>query len=883
MKKTFKDIQVKLKALASGKSSASGENPLEGRRLMKVNRLLSNYKIISCVYWIIAVFVLIVFTLLLNSLSGAKLSTLLTQGEITYTDRPSFIATIIEYRMIYYILLPLSIALYFKVLYDVRVSYGSLDVGQGGSTSRWTSRAEIDSQYKKIPDRDLRFPGHGGPPIARDGDYLYIDDGAVSNLVIGTSRSGKGEEHVLPSIDIYSRAEKQASMIITDPKLELAAAAMPTLVKRGYECYVLNLIDPEYSMAFNPLPVIIREMKEKEYPTAQQLCRSLGYNIIAPDPNEKDPYWSDQARNVLIAGIMADIVDNLAADEEINARRIYHHKVNEAKKKQTAIDALNDTAAALYWIKEEADYLADIEPTLTYYGLYALLQNADLPPLAKEVISGMDVYDFPAYINQPKPAIAYTPTEYAPTTENEEKINLYSIVRMINTLYATPIDKNNTALDLYFSKRDENDFARQTYSSIGAISNTGNTKGTIMSVFQQKTSIFLYDNIGKMMARNDLDFIDVGFGQKPIAVFIGLPDYDKSNHFIATIFINQLYFTLSKMATAMPTKRTSRDVAFLLDEFGNLPPLDNMESIVSVGLGRGMRFHFIIQALSQLDAKYGEQTASTIKGNCGNQKYILTTDTDTAKAISEALGEETYTTINRTGKKMSLNKEQTEMTDTRPLLSTRQLLELQPGETVVLRYLKREDTKGKPVRATPIGNLGEYKMRFRYMYLLDAFPSDTILYQSKNMDRILERNPELKHQNFKLAGVEMPDTTQIDLKRISRSGKKYVDDLFFENSLLCDFAETDPMAVYELLELIGIPPYDREALLSPDEGVRIAELITYAKTLVSTGQPDSQRIGYQMLDILQPIDYTAAELDDEDSRAAAAFSAAGLDVYALGE
>ena len=593
MKKDFKNVQMKLKALTSGKSSASEENPLEGRRLMKVNRLLSNYKIITFVYWIIVVLVLVGFTLLLNSLSGASLSTLLTQGAITYDDKPSVIDTIIEYRMIYCILLPLSIVLYLKVLYDVRVSYGSLDVGQGGSTSRWTSRAEINSQYKKIPDRNLRFPGHGGPPIARDGDYLYIDDGAVSNLIIGTSRSGKGEEHVFPSIDIYSRAEEQASMIITDPKLELAAASIATLKRRGYDCYVLNLIDPEYSMAFNPIPVIAREMKVKEYPTAQQLCRSLGYNIIAPDPNEKDPYWSDQARNVLIAGIMADIEDNLAADEEINARRAYHHKAHEAKKKRAAIDALNDNAAAaLYWIKEEADYLADAEPTLTYYGLYALLQDADLPPLAKEVISNMDVYDFPGYINQPKPAIAYTPTEYIPTAENEEKINLYSIVRMINTLYATAIDKNNTALDLYFSSRDENDFARQTYSSIGAISNTGNTKGTIMSVFQQKTSIFLYDNIGKMMARNDLDFIDVGFGQKPVAVFIGLPDYDMSNHFIATIFINQLYFTLSKMATAMPTRRTSRDVAFLLDEFGNLPPLDNMESIVSVGLGRNaVSFH----------------------------------------------------------------------------------------------------------------------------------------------------------------------------------------------------------------------------------------------------------------------------------------------------
>ncbi len=873
MKKLFKKYKAAVDKTISGKPQ---DDFLEKSRLMKVNRFLSNFKVITVIYWGAACIILVVITLVLNSLSGAGLSSLLTEGNITYVEETPLFDTIIECRIIYYFLLPLSVILYIKVLYDVRVSFGSLDIGQGGSTSRWTTREEIEAQYKKIPDKNVRFPGKGGPPIARDGDFLYIDTDSVSNLIIGTSRSGKGEEHVFPSIDIYSRAEDQASMIITDPKLELAPASIPTLQARGYNCYLLNLIDPEYSMAFNPLPVIVREVKEKEYPTAQQLCRSLGYNIIAPDPNEKDTYWSDQARNVLIAAIWADIEDNLAADAEQNARRLYHHRQIETAKKRDAVGKLKKEEAALFWIKEETERLTDIEPTLTYYGLYALLQEADLPPLAKEAVRNMDIHDFPAYIMRSKPSIAYTPADFAPTTENEDKINLYSIVRMCNTLYATSIDKNSSALDLYFTRRDENNFARQTYSSISSINNAGNTKGTIMSVFQQKTSIFLYDNIGRMMAKNDLDFIDVGFGVKPVAVFIGLPDYDESNHFIATVFINQLYFTLAKMATAMPSKRTLRDVAFILDEFGNLPPLDNMESIVSVGLGRGMRFHFIIQALSQLEEKYGEKTAKTIKGNSGNQKYILTTDTDTAKAISEALGDENYTTINRTGKKLSLHKEQTEMTDTRPLLSPRQLMELKPGETVVLRYLKREDNDSEPVRATPIGNLGKYRMKYRHKYLLDSFPSGMMLYRSKNMDRMMKHNPVLRRQRFQLANVEMPDTSTVDLSHVSRSGTVYLDNLFFSATLLSDYAEKNPRAVYELLELIGTPDYEREQLLSPDSNVSIADMFAYAHTLLSTGQPDAMDIGYRMLDILDPIEY-ANDTEDEDLKAAAAFEEAGLD------
>lgn len=756
-----------------------------------------------------------------------------------------------------------------------RVSFGSIDVGQGGGTARWTTREEMEAQYKKVPDRNERFPGRGGPPIARDGDYLYIDDSAVNNLVIGTSRSGKGEEHVFVSIDLYSRAEEQASMIITDPKLELAPAAIPTLQKRGYDCHVLNLIDPEFSMGFNPLPVIVSEIKEKEYSTAQLLCRSLCYNVIAPNPEEKDPYWSDQARNVLIASIWADIEDNLAEDKALNERRAYRHMQEEKQKKNAAIMALSDEAAALFLIKEAAEDLMDTEPTLTYFGLFSLLkESADLPSPARDVINSMSLTSFPAYIMQTKPNITYSPTEFVPSTENEEKINLYSIVRMVNTLYSTTVDKSHTALDLYFLERDENDFARQTYASIGSISNTGNTKGTIMSVFQQKTSIFLYDNIGRMMAKNDLNFIDVGFSQKPVAVFIGLPDYDKSNYFIATVFINQLYFTLAKMAAAMPSNRTLRDVAFLLDEFGNLPPFDNIGSMVAVGLGRGLRFHFIVQALSQLQEKYGEYTARSLMGNCGNQKYILTTEEDTAEVISKTLGNETFTSVSRTGKKLSLNKEQTESTDTRPLMSVRQLLELEPGETVVLRYLKRQDNDETPVKATPIGNLGKYRMKFRNQYLLDAFPSNKLLYRSKNMDRIIERNPELRNQTFDLADVKMPTTTNVDLRRHSRSGKAYLNKQFFADMTLCDYSIKDPKAVYELFELIHVPAYEREQFLLPDAGIKVADMFTYADMLISSGTPNGKSVGYQMLDILSPVNYTK-DFIDEDFRAAEAFSNAG--------
>ncbi len=76
---------------------------------------------------------------------------------------------------------------------------------------------------------------------------------------------------------------------------------------------------------------------------------------------------------------------------------------------------------------------------------------------------------------------------------------------------------------------------------------------------------------------------------------------------------------------------------FLLDEFGNMPAIEGMSNIITVCLGRNIRFNLIIQAYSQLKQKYGDDS-DTIIGNCGNQIYILTTDKNTANHFSEMLG-----------------------------------------------------------------------------------------------------------------------------------------------------------------------------------------------------------------------------------------------------
>lgn len=184
--------------------------------------------------------------------------------------------------------------------------------------------------------------------------------------------------------------------------------------------------------------------------------------------------------------------------------------------------------------------------------------------------------------------------------------------------------------------------------------------------------------------------------------------------------------------------KCDRKVKFICDEFGNLPAIEGMENIITVCLGRNISYDLYIQAYKQLNKLYGDD-AETIIGNCGNQIYILTNDDNTAENFSKNLGNETIIDVQRSGNKLSSNKDFMESTMEKPLLDMNKLMELKEGECVVKRVMKRQDLNHNRIRPTPIFNSEESGKRFlyRYEYLTDTFPNpDQIdLYQINQEDR----------------------------------------------------------------------------------------------------------------------------------------------------
>ena len=420
--------------------------------------------------------------------------------------------------------------------------------------------------------------------------------------------------------------------------------------------------------------------------------------------------------------------------------------------------------------------------------------------------------------------------EFVYTKENEKKITMYSIINTFTELARQKDEERPdlSALDSYFAERPMLDRAKMKYAGTELAGDR--TKGSIYSSMFVKLAIFTFENIAKMTAESSLKLEEVGFGDKPVAVFLGIPDYDSSPHFLATAFIRQLTFVLEKKATRYKTGKCKRKVRFILDEFGNLPAIQGMDKFITVCLGRNIAYDLYIQAYSQVEQLYGK-AMDTIVGNCGNQIYILTNDDRTAENFSKNLGNETIIDIQRSGERLSSSKSVMESATEKPLLNMNELEELREGECVVKRVMKRRDLKGKRIRPTPIFNSEASGKRFlyRYEYLTDTFPNpgEIDLTEVNTEDRSWIDHRE-RVWNFKRSFVQM-QMERLNANKVLKLKELYNKDIILsllEKVLTTEeLMKVDPeFPVMKLLDLI------QQANLKEEEKEQIISMIELSAT-----------------------------------------------------
>lgn len=593
-----------------------------------------------------------------------------------------------------YIILAIVIAVSDAVLIiKIHLSYKDLNVGQKGA-ERFTTIEEAREQYRAIPMKETEWESEtGGVIITRDGDNFLIDEEPGHNLIIGTTRSGKDQMVVEPNIETNSRCTGRPSFIINDPKCETYRRTRKLLIERGYKDILINLSDPNFSDRINSFSRIIELYKKGDKDNSFKEARSFAYSIFWDMPSDRSTdegsTWNNAATDIFTALIIANVIDCIELDKKERA---------------------------------EAEY-AFTAKKVAFNELPTGIQNNIVKKFRSGLLNANNSEHIP-------PDIEF---EFEPV--HEKQCNLFSILTMFRLLAESKDEKGISALDKYFTARPTMDVARRFFAT--AKIPHARTSTSIYFTMLSKLNGFAFDNIARMTACSDFELKDIGFGDVPIALFIAAPDYDNSNHFLITAIIQQIYYVLSDEATKTPTGKCRRAVWHYINEFGNCPPFSHIAQMVSVGAGRNIFYNFIVQDFAQMDERYNEKIAKTIKNNCHNHFFIKTLDYATAEEFSKVLGKETKTNLERIGRRFATDKTFTEREEEQELLNPNRLMDLLEGEMVVKRIMKRKTLDGKDAVPYPIYNTGENKIPYAYTYL-----NDTLNYKPCTIQDVRSNWPE---------------------------------------------------------------------------------------------------------------------------------------------
>ena len=465
-------------------------------------------------------------------------------------------------------------------------------------SAKFSTDKEIKKNFKRELTSNIKKPGF---PVyySKDLKYIYFDRETPHYVYLGSTGSGKTVTVVLNECTFISAANEKRSVFITDPKGEIYQNTSKMFLDRGYNILTIDFRNPELSNKINILDPIINEYEE--YIANDKSYNKFNNFIIA--------YQNDNKR-----------LEKLLKNEKI---------------KDKNREYLNDR------IKINNNYIESYSVIKNNLNNYAMSHYAEtnrlISSLATMVMQEKHEQKDPFWNESAKNLlegiIGFFLEEYKVGNIKREKITMTSIRKFQNS----SMEQNNfKKFKEYINLKPYGSKSKDALVSI--LSASENTYKSITAVFGQKMNLFDDINVANVTSTSDFKFSDLG--KEPTALYVIVPDEDKTYFTLVTIIVGLLYRELVKLANSNEKKKLPYEIDFILDEFANCPPLADIEAIVSVARSRGMHFHFFIQSFSQLDNVYGKEVAQIILDNCG-LTYLKTNTQETAEAISKRLGKKT--------------------------------------------------------------------------------------------------------------------------------------------------------------------------------------------------------------------------------------------------
>ncbi len=440
--------------------------------------------------------------------------------------------------------------------------------------------------------------------------------------VISATGLGKTTSYVIPTILSFASQAIKKSMVISDPKGENYRITAKKLRKEGYKVYLLNFRDHRHSEYWNPLTPIYRE-----YQRAFDVTKEIERVTI----NQRIKYrFQDKIYDTL-----KEAEKNAQFEKKLMLSEV-GNKIDHMANMLITIDDKHD----MVWDLGARDILKSF--------LWAMLEDSKLDESSFERIT-------------------------------EDTFSFSTIFKILASFDGMGSNENPLNFDRgYFSRRPHN--SKAYLFSRGPFDCAERTRSSYMTTFQSKLAVMKNSTIQTITSCNSFD-LNVLLEDK-VAIFIDYHDEIKTHYQMISLFVQSAYNFLIENVSRLKTGKLDKPFYFILDEFGNFPPIIDLDTTISACRGRNIFFILIIQSYAQLDNVYGKNVATIIRDNLNIHIFLGSNNPETLEAFKRECGE--YTRISPICALKGQGEKLTDISiETIPLIPKSDLAYLKEGECII--------------------------------------------------------------------------------------------------------------------------------------------------------------------------------------------------------
>lgn len=181
---------------------------------------------------------------------------------------------------------------------------------------------------------------------------------------------------------------------------------------------------------------------------------------------------------------------------------------------------------------------------------------------------------------------------------------------------------------------------------------SGETRTSVTAVMSAQYSVFDHEAVTDLISSDSMEMET--WNTQKTAVFIAIPETNKSFNFLASILFAFMFEELTHGADAIIQGQRKDEgltiddllhVRVIIDEFANIGAIPNFTEVQASVRSREISIEIIIQAISQLKKVYPKDW-ETIFNNCASILFLGTNDKETMNYFSMRAGQQTIMQAN---------------------------------------------------------------------------------------------------------------------------------------------------------------------------------------------------------------------------------------------